>query len=174
MKRHHRGFGGGSVFRTPYVPVPVNKTASLGTVKPMQQTCHRSVKNRHGKNHLEEVDARKEPSALRNIVNNGADNGNDVDNSAMTGLLEELPMVKYFRVLKAVDTASIKYILVVKVHGMEDVDTPSQFLEARGALKCRDTFSSEEEARRIGYAIKCCWGGRIPTRNMKKIGRSYL
>lgn len=32
MRQRRKGLGGGSVFRTPYVPVPINKTASLGTV----------------------------------------------------------------------------------------------------------------------------------------------
>ena len=33
MKKGRQGFGGGSIFRTSYIPVPINKTSSLGLNK---------------------------------------------------------------------------------------------------------------------------------------------
>ena len=137
MRQRRKGLGGGSVFRTPYVPIPINKTALHGIVNGGERV----------RDH--DSDSNKIVAARKSTKTTGTSNA------------KQLPPLAYFRVQYSktfLELCNAPWIILVSCKGdgkglrlASDVGNDSN-------IKIKECFETREEAIEFGKQCVSSWG----------------
>ena len=151
LSKRTKGFQGGSIFRSVFPPKPINATAAKvgGYVVNSREQKKMSCSAKH--------EAHSDSGILETM-------------SPEEAPFAKLPRIKYFRILDANDGCTTKYLLVIRLRNVEDVDTPSHVLR-QSTIDCtdvKDLFETKEEAQRVGFSLKSCWGRKTPQKKSKE------
>ena len=144
MKKGRQGFGGGSIFRTSYIPVPINKTSSLGLNKALsvvivdrEQTTKQPTKS---------VEPRK--SVSKKV------------RSVPKGKVKDLPELAYFKVQYSQTFEKLcnaPWVIFVSAKDGKGLRLASDFGHDCN-VEIKESFKTREEAVAAGKSYISKWG----------------